>query len=79
MGSSFPYRWVQERLAALSGRGVFIGTSSWKYPGWLDGVYDEQRYLTRGKFSTARFERDCLRWSPISGQSGAELSYGGGQ
>lgn len=45
---------------ALAAQGIFIGTSSWKYPGWLGGVYDEQRYLTRGKFSMARFERECL-------------------
>ena len=31
-----------------------------KYPGWCGQLYDEQRYLTRGKFSTAKFERECL-------------------
>ncbi len=39
---------------------VFIGTSSWKYPGWCGQVYDESRYITRKKFSEARFERECL-------------------
>ena len=39
---------------------VFVGTSSWKYPGWCGQIYDEQRYLTRGKFSEAKFERECL-------------------
>jgi uncharacterized protein YecE (DUF72 family) len=38
----------------------FIGTSSWKYEGWLGQIYDEQRYLTRGKLSTKRFETECL-------------------
>ena len=48
------------RLAGLAEQGVFIGTSSWKYPGWSGLVYDEQRYLTRGKFSEAKFNRSCL-------------------
>jgi uncharacterized protein YecE (DUF72 family) len=38
----------------------FIGTSSWKYEGWLGQIYDGQRYLTRGKLSTKRFETECL-------------------
>ncbi len=37
-----------------------VGTSSWKYPGWCGQLYDEQRYLTRGKFSEANFERECF-------------------
>lgn len=48
------------RLADLAGQGVFLGTSSWKYPGWGGLIYEEQRYLTRGKFSEAKFERECL-------------------
>ena len=47
-------------IAALAGKGVFIGTSSWKYPGWRGQLYDEQRYLTRNKFSESRFNRQCL-------------------
>lgn len=47
-------------LRSLWKNGLFLGTSSWKYPGWLGQLYEEQRYLTRGKFSNARFERDCL-------------------
>jgi hypothetical protein len=39
---------------------IFIGTSSWKYPGWCGQLYDEQRYLTRNKFSETKFERECL-------------------
>jgi uncharacterized protein YecE (DUF72 family) len=48
------------RLQALARAGVALGTSSWKYPGWLGQLYDEQRYLTRGRFSGPRFERECL-------------------
>ncbi len=47
-------------LSALAARGVYIGTSSWKYPGWLGQVYAEQRYLTRGRFSQKKFEAACL-------------------
>ena len=41
-------------------KNLYLGTSSWKYEGWLGQVYDEQRYLTRGKLSTKRFETGCL-------------------
>src|SRR5262249_15828824 len=40
--------------------GVFIGTSSWKYSGWRGMLYDEARYVYRGKFAETRFQRDCL-------------------
>ena len=48
------------QLRALAAEGLYLGTSSWKYPGWLGQLYDEQRYLTRNKFSNARFDRECL-------------------
>jgi hypothetical protein len=41
--------------------------SSWKYDGWLGSIYREDRYLTRGKFSNARFEEHCL--APMSTRS----------
>ncbi len=46
-----------QRLATSN---IFIGTSSWKYSGWLGTIYDQQRYCYRGKFAETRFERDCL-------------------
>jgi hypothetical protein len=27
----------------LARGGIYIGTSSWKYPGWCGQLYDEQR------------------------------------
>lgn len=48
------------KLKRLAGRNVFLGTSSWKYPGWLGTLYERERYVWRGRFSNARFERDCL-------------------
>ena len=58
--SAFPVTAFRDALAALAERNVFVGTSSWKYPGWTGQLYDEQRYLYRGKFAESRFERDCL-------------------
>lgn len=57
---SFDRDQLKNRLADLAAKGVFIGTSSWKYAGWCGLLYDESRYVTRGKFSESRFERDCL-------------------
>ena len=51
---------LHSKLAPLAEQQVFVGTSSWKYAGWCGQIYDEQRYLTRGKFSEAKFERECL-------------------
>ena len=56
----FPLPDLSQALEALARRNVFVGTSSWKYPGWVGQLYDEQRYLYRGKFAESRFERECL-------------------
>ena len=47
-------------LRALADRGVYFGTSSWKYDGWLGSIYSQDRYMTRGKLSNAKFEENCL-------------------
>lgn len=52
---------LRAMLAWLAGQGVYIGTSSWKYEGWLGSLYTPQRYLTRGRLSKAKFDRECLR------------------
>ncbi|HRI12454.1 MAG TPA: DUF72 domain-containing protein [Verrucomicrobiota bacterium] len=57
---SFNRALVKKHAEWLAARGVLIGTSSWKYRGWCGQLYDESRYLWRGKFAEARFERDCL-------------------
>jgi uncharacterized protein YecE (DUF72 family) len=51
---------LRQSLAQLAADGVFIGTSSWKYSGWRGMLYDEARYIYRGKFAETRFKRDCL-------------------
>lgn len=48
------------RIREAAARGVFFGTSSWKYAGWRGTLYDEARYVYRGKLSESRFERLCL-------------------
>jgi hypothetical protein len=47
-------------MAQCAAGGVFIGTSSWQYPGWRGMLYDEPRYMYRGKFAESRFEKNCL-------------------
>lgn len=52
---------LAQALAALAKDRIFIGTSSWKYEGWLDQIYTPSNYLYHGRFSKKAFERDCLR------------------
>jgi uncharacterized protein YecE (DUF72 family) len=58
--SEWPRRDVAEKLASLAAGGVYIGTSSWKYEGWVGLLYSDELYRTRGKFSRAKFEKTCL-------------------
>jgi uncharacterized protein YecE (DUF72 family) len=51
---------IKAKAAELAASGVFIGTSSWKYQGWMDQLYSRDRYEYRGKFAEARFKRNCL-------------------
>lgn len=47
-------------LSGLAARNIYLGTSSWKYLGWIGQLYSEDRYLYRGKVAETRFNRDCL-------------------
>ncbi len=60
-GEAFDLGRLGAALAWLAHRDIFIGTSSWKYEGWLGRLYSPGLYLTRGKLSVARFQRECLR------------------
>jgi uncharacterized protein YecE (DUF72 family) len=51
---------LAEKLRALAAEGVYFGTSSWKYEGWLGSIYTPERYAVRGRFSPKRFEAECL-------------------
>ena len=44
----------------LAAQGVYVGTSSWKYPGWCGTIYDRAPYEYRSKFAEPRFKRACL-------------------
>ncbi len=48
-------------LKDLKNRGIFLGTSSWKYPGWLGQLYTPDLYTYRNRIAKSRFERECLR------------------
>jgi uncharacterized protein YecE (DUF72 family) len=47
-------------LERLSQQRIFIGTSSWKYEGWLGQIYTRERYARRSGFSKKHFEEACL-------------------
>jgi uncharacterized protein YecE (DUF72 family) len=47
-------------LRELAGQGIYFGTSSWKYEGWLGSIFTPERYTTRGRFSRKKFETECL-------------------
>lgn len=51
---------LRQRVAELAGRNILVGTSSWKYEGWLGQIYSPERYTFRGKVSKARFQNTCL-------------------
>lgn len=51
---------LQPVLADLARSGVYVGTSSWKYAGWMGQLYTPARYEYRGKVAKSRFEKGCL-------------------
>jgi uncharacterized protein YecE (DUF72 family) len=58
--SQFDRAGLSAKLSSLASQDIFIGTSSWKYEGWIGQIYSRQRYLARGKFSQKRFQAECL-------------------
>lgn len=51
---------LARKLRSLADKGIWMGTSSWKYEGWLGQIYTPERYQTRGRFSKKRFQETCL-------------------
>ncbi len=51
---------LADRLARLAAESILIGTSSWKYEGWIGQIYTRERYLSRGTFSQRLFQAACL-------------------
>jgi uncharacterized protein YecE (DUF72 family) len=56
----FPRDALAAAVSSLAEQGVYVGTSSWKYEGWMGLIYNPDRYRTHTKFSRAKFERTCL-------------------
>ncbi len=57
---SFDLAYYRARIAALAEKGIFVGTSSWTYQGWIGQIYTASRYEYRGKVANTRFEENCL-------------------
>jgi uncharacterized protein YecE (DUF72 family) len=63
--NTFPLELLRKRVAALASQGIYIGTSSWKYEGWLGLIYSPEKYLRYFKEGPpknlkGRFEKTCL-------------------
>ena len=59
--SGFDRKRLAHTLTSLAGDRILIGTSSWRYEGWLGQIYTPDKYSFRGRFLKKRFEQDCLR------------------
>ncbi|WP_165220988.1 DUF72 domain-containing protein [Aquisphaera insulae] len=69
-------RRLSEKLSRLADRGIFLGTSSWKYEGWIGSIYSRERYVERGRFSKKRFEAGCLQeYGRIFPVAGGDFSF----
>jgi uncharacterized protein YecE (DUF72 family) len=51
---------LRRKLKELAREQLYLGTSSWKYEGWLGQIYTPERYQWHGRFSRKRFEEECL-------------------
>ena len=61
----FPLETFRQKVAELASEGIYVGTSSWKYEGWLGLIYSPEkymRYFKEGppKILKGRFEKTCL-------------------
>ena len=61
----FPKERLREQLAKLAAMGIYVGTSSWKYEGWLGMIYSPDRYMryfkeAPPKLLKGRFQKACL-------------------
>src|SRR5471030_600596 len=62
---AFPLEQFRQQIADLAKNGIFVGTSSWKYEGWLGLIYSPEKYLRYckegpPKILKGRFEKTCL-------------------
>ena len=71
-----PREQLAARLAGLAAHGVYLGTSSWKYEGWIGQIYTRERYVTRGRFSQKKFEAECLaEYAEVFPAVGGDFSF----
>jgi uncharacterized protein YecE (DUF72 family) len=61
----FPREELAAKVSALAERGMYVGTSSWKYEGWLGLLYSPERYMryfqsSPPKLAKSRFQKECL-------------------
>lgn len=59
-GDTFDRRALADRVRELRLHNIFIGTSSWRYEGWLGQIYTPERYYSRGRFSKKKFHDECI-------------------
>ncbi len=61
----FPREELRLQVAQLAAVGIYVGTSSWKYEGWLGLIYSPEKYLRYfkegpPKVLKGRFQKTCL-------------------
>ena len=72
----FPKENLATALRDLADRGVLIGTSSWRYEGWLGQLYTPERYYSRGRFSAAKFKDECIaEYAEVFPVVGGDFSF----
>ena len=59
-GDAFDRQALADRVRDLSRQNIFLGTSSWRYEGWLGQLYTPERYYSRGRFSKKKFHEECI-------------------
>jgi len=75
-GPSSPRQRLAARLGELAGQGIYLGTSSWKYEGWIGQIYTRERYMTHGRFSQRKFESECLaEYAEVFPAAGGDFSF----
>jgi uncharacterized protein YecE (DUF72 family) len=58
---AFDRQSLADRVRDLARNKIFIGTSSWRYEGWLKQIYTPERYYAGGRFSKKKFHAECIQ------------------
>lgn len=73
---TFPKERLAGALHALADCGILIGTSSWRYEGWLGQLYTPERYYSRGRFSATKFKEECIQeYAEVFPVVGGDFSF----